>query len=324
VSAPLPKIHLVNPLWNAAGGSEWRTLELHRLLRDHAAVWLWAAGDPDPRLAALYPIQRINVARGYYPRAGTLVFIGDYHQPTDWIARTDPHRTLLVYNTNSPARLSAMLDCISMQGRRSVELVYSSTLLQQLTGLPGRVERSLIDLNRFVPGPMREQAFTVGRLSRDVPEKHHPDDPGFYRHLGGEGTRIRVMGGTCLEPALREDNHVELLPACAEPAEHFLSGLDCFFYRTHPQWLETWGRVVSEAMACGLPVVCERRGGYTEIIEHGRDGFLFDDEAGALDAILSLKKNPWLRRRIGRAARERIQQVHGPQACAQTAEFYLR
>ena len=42
-------------------------------------------------------------------------------------------------------------------------------------------------------------------------------------------------------------------------------------------------------MACGLPVVCHRHGGYTEWIEHGRSGFLFDTSEEAERILLMLR-----------------------------------
>ena len=41
-----------------------------------------------------------------------------------------------------------------------------------------------------------------------------------------------------------------------------------------PKWNEAYGNVVVEAMACGVPVVAYKRGGPSEIIEHGKTGFL--------------------------------------------------
>ena len=43
-----------------------------------------------------------------------------------------------------------------------------------------------------------------------------------------------------------------------------------------PKWNEAYGNVVVEAMACGVPVVAYRRGGPSEIIQHGLTGFLVD------------------------------------------------
>ena len=45
-----------------------------------------------------------------------------------------------------------------------------------------------------------------------------------------------------------------------------------------PKWNEAYGNVVVEAMACGVPVVAYKRGGPSEIIEHGLTGFLVEPD----------------------------------------------
>lgn len=48
----------------------------------------------------------------------------------------------------------------------------------------------------------------------------------------------------------------------------------------HPiAWEEPFGMVIVEALACGTPVVAMNRGAMPEIIEHGVNGFLANDEA---------------------------------------------
>lgn len=44
-------------------------------------------------------------------------------------------------------------------------------------------------------------------------------------------------------------------------------------------WEEPFGMAVIEALACGTPVVAMKRGAMPEIIEHGKTGFLANDEA---------------------------------------------
>jgi glycosyltransferase involved in cell wall biosynthesis len=44
------------------------------------------------------------------------------------------------------------------------------------------------------------------------------------------------------------------------------------------QWDEPGGTAMIEALACGTPVIGMRRGALEDIIEHGRNGFLCDDE----------------------------------------------
>jgi glycosyltransferase involved in cell wall biosynthesis len=213
-----------------------------------------------------------------------------------------------------------------------VEVVYASELTKRSAGdYPGFVEPSLIDVDRFVPAPSKESSgststgFTLGRLSRANPKKHHPDDAALYRRLVEEGCQVRIMGPSpALEAELGGIESVALLPMGAQEAHLFLQGLDCFFYRTSEEYLEPWGRVAIEAMACGLPVVCHESGGYAEIIEHGRNGFLFDTQKEALQILLGLKEDRALRERVGKAARRTAEELFSGARRSEIVEFYLR
>ena len=213
-----------------------------------------------------------------------------------------------------------------------MEVVYASELMKRSAGnYPGYIEPSLIDLERFVPAPKGKPsdptstAFTIGRLSSDLPYKHHPEDPELYRRLVEEGCQVRIMGPSpYLKAELGDMEAVTLLPMDAQEAHLFLQGLDCFFYRTSEEYLEPWGRVVTEAMACGLPVVCHKSGGYAEIIEHGRNGFLFETQQEALDILLGLKEDRTLRERVGEEARRTAEELFSSAVRSEIAELYLR
>jgi glycosyltransferase involved in cell wall biosynthesis len=66
---------------------------------------------------------------------------------------------------------------------------------------------------------------------------------------------------------------------------------------------DTFGQVLLEAQASGLPVLAVDRGGPASLIEHGNTGLLAEPEPGALAAaLLSLTSTPLLRERLRRAA----------------------
>lgn len=54
-----------------------------------------------------------------------------------------------------------------------------------------------------------------------------------------------------------------------------------------PKWVEAFGNVAIEALACGVPVIAYNRGGPTEIVRHGQTGWLVDPDSvsGLVDAI---------------------------------------
>ncbi len=317
-------VHLINPPWDRNGGSDWRTIEMFKLLGECRQVHLWSRFTPAPEFTRHYPVQLIRPWRGCFPVGGTFIFVGVYFRIGHWYKAALPRRTILIYNTHQPDRLEKAVQRLRAWHHVPVELVYTSTLLRALSDRPGIVIESPIDLARFIPArrPVAER-FRVGRLSRDIPSKHHEDDPALYATLAADGIEVRVMGGQCLRgksTGLADD---ALLPAGAAPAAAFLQSLDCFFYRTSDRWLEAYGRVVFEAMACGLPVVCGRRGGYADYIVHGVNGFLFDTTAEGIALIQNLRQDPALRARVGRAARETVERLYGDGAWRRKQAFFL-
>ncbi|HSS71212.1 MAG TPA: glycosyltransferase family 4 protein [Casimicrobiaceae bacterium] len=317
-------IHLVNPLWDAHGGADWRAVEMYEALRAERSVRLWSRFHPARAFVERYPVELIRPWLGRWPVGGTFIFIGAYFRVGHWFKAAFPQRTILIYNTHQPDRLAKVLARLEAWHRNPVEIVYTSPLLRRLSDRPGPVIESPIDIARFAPAAARERAtrpFTVGRLSRDIATKHHRDDPEVYRALAGAGVSLRVMGGSSIHE--RMDAEVDVLPAGARRAVDFLHDLDCFYYRTSDQWLEAFGRVVFEAMACGLPVVCGRRGGYADYIAHGVNGFLFDTNEQAVALILRLRDDAALRDRIGRAARRTVEELYRGRAWRRKLAYFL-
>lgn len=96
------------------------------------------------------------------------------------------------------------------------------------------------------------------------------------------------------------------LPSTEMPA--FYQGLDALAVpsRTLPNWKEQFGRVLIEAMACGVPVLGSNSGEIPNVI--GDAGMIFPEgDAAALTAqLLQIQNDPATRHRLRSAGRARV------------------
>ncbi len=99
------------------------------------------------------------------------------------------------------------------------------------------------------------------------------------------------------------------------PRFHFAgqqSHLTPFYQRAdlflHAPSRESFGYVLGEAMACGLPVISSNAGGPREIVVPGETGWLLppEDKEGFVKHVLELVDDAGLRQRLGAAGRQRV------------------
>jgi glycosyltransferase involved in cell wall biosynthesis len=115
-------------------------------------------------------------------------------------------------------------------------------------------------------------------------------------------TPYRELAGNC--PTILIER-----PVMHGEAMQLMAGCTMFVL---PSRLEGVPRVVVEAMAMGKPVVASKINGTPYILEHGREGLLFESEdveglAECMDQLLTDKQ---LAQTLGEHARERILRDH--------------
>lgn len=307
----MAEIHIIAPFIDANGG-DWRAVDLYCHLRTAHHVSLWSPGEPIASMAHQYPIRRIKPYGGQVPASGILIVWGAHTEIGHWYEQVAFQKVILVHNLFAPDVLYRGLHRLTLNGTRPVEIKYVSKMLKDTIGLDGDVIYLAPHQDRFKPRKRTGSGnFVVGRASRDVLGKHHYSDVNLYRKLADKHIHVKVVGGSCLKPWLDESKYLELLPAVSQDLmAETLSGFDCFFYRTSLLIKEAFGLVVAEAMLCGLPVVCHSQGGYSEIIRHGENGFLFDTDAEAIEIIELLKHDKALRNNISECASSTIMELN--------------
>jgi UDP-glucose:(heptosyl)LPS alpha-1,3-glucosyltransferase len=141
--------------------------------------------------------------------------------------------------------------------------------------------------------------------------------PGFW---------LAVVSGSdrAAEERLARDlgvaDRVRFAPLSRQVQRYFAAS-DVFLF---PTLYEPFGMVITEAMAAGLPPVTSRPAGASELIEHGRTGWLTDDpwDVPALAAGVRHLADPAVRRRMAADTRAAVEPYTWDRAAAATMAVY--
>jgi glycosyltransferase involved in cell wall biosynthesis len=313
--------HILAP-FHLTGGGVWHAIDLASEFKKLGyTIQLWSPLPIPEKFAREYNIKLIQPYRGEIPVGGDLYIVGADTEIGSWYEHSRFDNITLVCNQHASKLLTKTLNRMTREGCIKVNISYVSTALRILTGLPGEVKPAAWDAKRFFsqaqidpekPLPKTKNTrFTVGRASRDSIFKHHFRDPDLYRNLINEGCDVKLLGATCLSPWLNNETNIDLLPEQPQKnVPRFLLGLDCFFYRTSLDLNEAFGLVVVEAMACGLPIIVHANCGAIDIIQHGENGFIFEDNMEAIDYILKIKEDARLRESMATQAVNTIKRYY--------------
>jgi len=193
-------------------------------------------------------------------------------------------------------------------------LAPNAEILGQLTAATGKSGRLMLHgvdselfTPRLAPFDAQREPITLGHVGRLVDEKNVRELVEVADRLPAamrERVRFLIVGdgplrdwlaqrmppNTCFTGILRGQ---ELAAAFAS--------MDVFFF---PSLTDTFGLVMLEAMAAGVPVVSYGSSGPLSVVQPGVNGLVASTPAEFAEAVSRLVKEPELRYRLGRAARE--------------------
>lgn len=183
-----------------------------------------------------------------------------------------------------------MDEAIAQVGRQFLGAIAAHTQAQANTfkgAGPWRVIGNGFDLSQYTFCPHPEPVLAwVGRIA---PEKGL-EDAVAAAYL--TGMPLKIWG------VLQHQDYWEQIREIYPDAPLFYQGFlpttelqrqlgRCQALLMTPRWIEAFGNVVIEALACGVPVIAYRRGGPAELVDSGKTGWLVepDSVAGLVQAI---------------------------------------
>lgn len=237
-----------------------------------------------------------------------------------------------VLQTHSAYRRPRPVDRLDeLLGAHSVDIhvAVSTFLLPHMprTSRPVVTIPNGVNLDVYRPSSsLRSEAFVIGCMSRLILGKGVEDVLVAARPAILRGARLRIAGGGPLREELEELAErlgvragvtFEGLIRDASGVAAFWNGCDVAVTASN-DWLESFGLVAVEAMACGRPVVATRQGGLAETVVHGQTGFLAQPrDTDALAAhLIAYMEDDSLVAQHGAAARARCEKEFDIRRCA--------
>jgi glycosyltransferase involved in cell wall biosynthesis len=149
-------------------------------------------------------------------------------------------------------------------------------------------------------------------------EKEHP------------GVVVALVDADGRARAPATSNLIRLAPASRQEAAAHLAAADCVLCLYHDTPWAPGGFTMSpiklfEAWSAGRPVIATALGSIRRLVEDGKTGLLVGDDPGEVaDAIVRLRRQPALRRRLAEAGRERVRDHYNWDRAADELEAVLQ
>ncbi|MFM8395623.1 MAG: glycosyltransferase, partial [Acidobacteriota bacterium] len=188
-----------------------------------------------------------------------------------------------------------------------------ATLLGAKCNRPTRLMRRGVDTTLFSPAKRdrHEEIFNIGYVGRLTAEKNVRSLAEIERELLGQGCqaiRFTIVGTGSelgwLRQAMKKAVFTGVLKG--EALARTYANLDLFVF---PSTTDTFGNVVLEALASGVPAIVSSGGGPKYIVSDGETGFIANQASDISRLICQLYHHPEQRAEMALAARHHAEKM---------------
>ncbi len=203
-----------------------------------------------------------------------------------------------------------------------------ASTLRARTGKPVFAMGRGIDTRLFHPQRRErlDDELVLGFVGRLMPEKNLrllPRVAAALRSAGMTRFRFQITGSGSerkwLERNLPQAVFTGVLTG--EPLARAYADLDVFLF---PSRTDTFGNVVQEALASGVPAIVMNEGGPRFIVREGVSGFVASSDEDFCGATVALALNSGLRRRMAMQARQQVEGQSWDRVFTEVYEGYAR
>ena len=192
---------------------------------------------------------------------------------------------------------------------------------------------TVVDVETYIVRPPQTQANDPPRIGwigtpSTWTEYMAPMMPMISHIALRHGARISAIGASA---AAMADPMLDILPWSEESEVARIQEMDIgIMPLTDTPWARgKCGYKLIQYMACGVPVIASPVGVNADIVEHGVNGFLAASEDEWRTALVTLLRDPVLRRRMGLEGRRKVEehyslQVWGPKVAGMLREVAER
>ncbi|HEX4321047.1 MAG TPA: glycosyltransferase [Acidobacteriaceae bacterium] len=217
---------------------------------------------------------------------------------SDWLLRLLPERhSVSTGKKIQDLTLAAAARFYSIAGVLFAPNIELCELLESATGRPCFLMPRGVDTNLFTPAKRpqatEDKPFTLGFVGRLSIEKNVNQLAVIHDELLAQGItnfQFLIIGHGDEEQGLRgRMSHAEFPGVLrGEALSEAYAGMDLFVFPSHT---DTFGNVVLEALASGVPAIVTPDGGPRYIVREGETGYVVPDE-GFTTAIVGLISDP--------------------------------